>query len=385
MKRITPFSLLMLVLLMTNCIPDSDGPEDPESPTKILLCEINEIEFTTLEDAKLIVVNTKSDWNIATSNNWIILTENKGKGKTGILVGVEKNNSLPRKGKITISTTDTIHEIEIRQAGYQKITYTVNGVEFNLILAPAGKFMMGTTGLNNNSPLRQVKVDSFYICETEVTNALWKAVTGTLPYDTVKAASGLTLSKLDEEPVSYVSWNDVQYFLTALNLKMGLQFRLPTEAEWQYAAWGADQSKGYLYSGSNDLDEVGWYGDNSGKVKHPVKQLYPNEIGLYDMSGNVYEWCNDWYKQYYGDWYSSTTTNFITVENPKGPETGTMKVKRSGYYNSWNVYWGGECAPNERGSLSPICFEMVSQGTVHEEIIYRCESVGFRFVLPVIK
>ncbi|HRZ97182.1 MAG TPA: SUMF1/EgtB/PvdO family nonheme iron enzyme [Paludibacter sp.] len=382
MKKLKLFSFVLLVLLMTNCIPD---PDDPDNPANSVFCEISDIDFTTVKDAKLIVVNTKLDWSIASSNDWIILTENKGKGKTGILVGVENNNSLPRKGRITISTTDSIHEIEIRQAGYHEISYTVSGVGVKLLLAPAGKFMMGTTGNNINSPLRQVKVDSFYICETEVTNALWRAVTSTLPYDTVKAASGLTLSKLDEEPVSYISWNDVQFFLTALNLKLGLQFRLPTEAEWQYAASGADKSKGNLYSGSNDLDEVGWYVDNSGKVKHPVKQLIPNELGLYDMSGNVYEWCNDWYKQYYGDWYGSSTTNFITVENPKGPETGTMKVKRGGYYNSLNVYWGGECAPNERGSLSPICFEITSPGTVHEKVVYRCESVGFRFILPVVK
>jgi len=235
--KINHFILLLLfITVFYSCKPD---PDDPDNHDKTILCETTDVQFTSIKDAKLIIINTKLDWNIATNDDWIKLTENKGKGKTGILVGVDDNNSLPRKGKITITAADSTHEINIIQAGYHSLNYTVNGVELKLFLAPAGKFMMGTTGNNINSPLRQVKVDSFYICETEVTNALWKAVTGTLPYDTVKAANGLTLSKLLNEPVTYISWNDVQKFLTALNLRTGLQFRLPTEAEWQYAASGA--------------------------------------------------------------------------------------------------------------------------------------------------
>lgn len=382
MKKLRLFSLFMLAFLMTNCITD---PDDPNNPANTALCEITDIDFTTAKDAKLIVVNTIFDWNIASGNDWIILTENKGKGKTGILVGVENNNYLPRKGKITISTTDTIHEIEIRQAGYHEINYTVNGLGVKLILAPAGKFMMGTTGNNYSSPLRQVKVDSFYVCETEVTNVLWKAVTGTLPYDTVKAVTGLTLSKLNLEPVTYISWNDVQKFLTALNLTTGQQFRLPTEAEWQYAALGANKSKGYNNSGSNNLDEVAWYRDNASMVKHPVKQLFPNELGLYDMSGNVSEWCKDWYKDYYGEWYSSSPDNYITVENPTGPTSGTYRVKRGGDFMT-SPFWGfSECDVNARSSLIPVCYEEVWQGTIYVRTNYRCDAVGFRFVLPVIK
>jgi formylglycine-generating enzyme required for sulfatase activity len=382
MKKHKYLSFILLVLLMTNCVP---GTDDPDDPVNYPLCEISHIGFTSIKDAKLLIVNTKLEWNVTTSNDWIELTENKGKGKTGFLVGVEDNFSIPRTGKITIATADSTHEIKITQAGNHSLSYSVNGVEVKLFLAPAGKFMMGTTGNNINSPLRQVKVDSFYVCETEVTNDLWKAVTGSLPYDTVKAATGLTLSKLSNEPVTYISWYDVQKFITALNLRIGLQFRLPTEAEWQYAASGANKTKGYVYSGSNSLDEVGWYSDNSDKVKHAVKQLYPNELMLYDMSGNVSEWCNDWYKDYYGEWYGSSPTNYITVENPTGPASGTLRVIRGGNYYS-TVFWGSSiCAPNERGSLSPSCFEVGFPGTVHEQIFYRCESVGFRFVLPAIK
>lgn len=385
MKKIRILTLLILSSIFT-CCDLFNKPDDPDIPLiDKAISDIKDINFSCGKDAKLVVLNTKLDWNITASNDWILLTENKGKGKTGIIVGVENNLFLPRKGKITISTSDTTQVIEIKQAGYHEINYTVKGINFKLILAPAGKFMMGTTGNNNSSPLRQVKVDSFYVCETEVTNELWKAVTGTLPYDTVKAATGLTLSKLNTEPVSYISWNDVQKFLTSINLTTGQQFRLPTEAEWQYAATGANKSKGYVNAGSNNLDEVAWFRDNAGMVKHPVKLLYPNELGLYDMSGNVSEWCNDWYKEYYGEWYSSSPTNFITVENPTGPTTGTYRVTRGGNFMT-SPFWGfSECDVNARSSIVPVCYEVIWPGTVNQTIVYRCESVGFRFILPVIK
>jgi len=385
MKKLNFFSLFLLVLLMTNCNHDSSNPDNPDNPENTAntpLCEISDIEFTSVNDAELIIVNTKLDWNVTASDDWIKLTENKGKGKTGILVGVEDNVSIPRNGKITITTVDSIHEIKISQFGPNSLTYSVGGVEVKLILAPAGQFLMG---LNNNwidGPQRRIKIDSLYICETEVTNELWKAVTGTLPYDTVNAIADITVSKVNLEPVTYISWNDVQKFLTSLNLRTGSQFRLPTEAEWQYAASGANLSKGYIYSGSNNLREVAWYQENSGSAKQPVKQLLPNELMLYDMSGNVSEWCNDWYKDYYGD--DSAPTNNV-VYNPTGPLTGTNRVVRGGNYASSLLLNSSPCNLNARSSICPVCYEVVFPGTVHEKIVYGCGYVGFRFVLPLIK
>ena len=127
------------------------------------------------------------------------------------------------------------------------------------------------------------------------------------------------------KPVERVSWNDCQEFIKKLNLLTGLQFRLPTEAEWEYAARGGSKSQGYKYSGSNNIDDVAWYGDNSSETTHQVgTKKQPNELGIYDMSGNVWEWCSDWYSDSY---YSSSPTT-----NPTGPTTGYDRVDRGG---SW--------------------------------------------------
>ena len=128
--------------------------------------------------------------------------------------------------------------------------------------------------------------------------------------------------KGDNLPVEQVSWNDIQEFITKLNTMTGKTFRLPTEAEWEYAARGGNKSKGYKYSGSNTLDNVAWYTNNSSSKTHPVGQKQPNELGLYDMSGNVWEWCQDWY----GSYSSSSQTN------PTGPSSGSYRVLRGG---SW--------------------------------------------------
>ena len=127
-------------------------------------------------------------------------------------------------------------------------------------------------------------------------------------------------------PVIHVSWNDATEYCKWLSKKTGKNFRLPTEAEWEYAASGSNKSRGYTYAGSNDLDEVAWYEFNSGSKTHPVGQKEPNELGLYDMSGNVWEWCNDWYDP---DYYKNSPGN-----NPKGPSSGSYRVLRGG---SWNI------------------------------------------------
>jgi formylglycine-generating enzyme required for sulfatase activity len=128
-----------------------------------------------------------------------------------------------------------------------------------------------------------VILSSYYIGVTEVTQALWQAVMGNNP----------SYYKGDNRPVESVSWNDCQEFIKKLNSLTGRTFRLPTEAEWEYAARGGNRSKGYKYSGSNKLSEVAWYTDNSRAITHQVAGKIPNELGLYDMSGNIWELCND--------------------------------------------------------------------------------------------
>ena len=197
-------------------------------------------------------------------------------------------------------------------------TYTANGVSFQMIAVEGGTFQMGsTTGDSDEKPVHEVKVNSFSIGQTEVTQELWEAVMGTNP-------SNFKGNKL---PVEKVSWNDCQTFITKLNQLTGKTFRLPTEAEWEFAARGGNQSLGYTYSGSNAIDDVAWYTSNSNSTTHEVATKAPNELGIYDMSGNVWEWCQDWYGS---DYYSSSVIN-----NPTGPSSGSVRVCRGGgWYGS---------------------------------------------------
>ena len=189
----------------------------------------------------------------------------------------------------------------------------------NMAYVKGGTFTMGATSEQQNpydgeKPTHRVSLSSFYIGKYEVTQALWKAVMGSNP----------SHFEGDNLPVENVSWNDCQTFLRKLNAMTGKNFRLPTEAEWEFAARGGNRSRGYQYSGSNVLSDVAWYDDNSGMKTHNVGTKAPNELGIYDMSGNVREWCQDWKKSY----SSSAQTN------PKGPSSGSYRVFRGGSWGS---------------------------------------------------
>ena len=203
----------------------------------------------------------------------------------------------------------------------EKQTFTVNGVSFNMVKVNGGTFMMGATteqedGADSDEyPVHQVTLSDYYIGETEVTQELWTAVMGNNPsYFTGSA----------QLPVEQVSWNDCQKFITKLNSLTGQHFSLPTEAEWEFAARGGNASRGYTYSGSNDLDEVGWYIYNSSGHPHDVATKSPNELGLFDMSGNVCEWCQDWY----GPFSNEAQTNPLV-------SSGSERVARSGDYGGF--------------------------------------------------
>ena len=195
-------------------------------------------------------------------------------------------------------------------------TFYANGVPFDMVEVRGGTFRMGATSeqgsdaLDNEKPVHSVTLSGYYIGKTEVTQALWEAVMGNNP----------SRFKGDNLPVDWVSWNDCQEFIRKLNALTGQHFRLPTEAEWEFACRGGNNSRGYKYSGSNNLGSVAWYDDNSGVKTHPVATKSPNELGIYDMSGNVWEWCADWY----GDYSSGAQTN------PKGPYGGSYRVYRGG-------------------------------------------------------
>ena len=219
---------------------------------------------------------------------------------------------------------------------FKNQTITVNRVSFTMIAVEGGTFQMGATSEQGSdayfseSPVHSVTLSSYYIGETEVTQELWEAVMGSNPS---------FYEGYPQRPVETVSWNDCQEFITKLNNLTGKNFRLPTEAEWEYAARGGNKSQGYKYSGSNTIVNVAWYTSNSGSETHDVKTKQANELGIYDMSGNVYEWCYDWY----GIYSSSSQTN------PTGPSSGSHRVSRGGgWYDD-----AGSCRVSSRDGNSP--------------------------------
>lgn len=223
-----------------------------------------------------------------------------------------------------------------------------NGITIDMVKVDAGSFMMGATSEMQNpygdeTPVHQVILtNDYYMGKYEVTLALWQAVMGNNP----------SKFKGDNLPVESVSWKDCQKFISKLNKKTGRKFRLPTEAEWEYAARGGKKSRGYQYSGSSNISDVAWYAGNSSNKTHPVGTKQANELGLYDLSGNVWEWCQDCH----GSYVSSSQTN------PIGVESGTFRVRRGG---SWlNSAWG--CRSSYRYCDAPD---------------YRFNYIGLRLVL----
>lgn len=223
-----------------------------------------------------------------------------------------------------------------------------NGIFIDMVKVKASTFKMGATSEMQNpwddeKPVREVILtNDYYIGKYEVTQSLWQAVMGTNP----------SYFKGDNLPVEQVSWDNCLEFISKLNSLTGRKFRLPTEAEWEYAARGGKKSRGYQYSGSFNISDVAWYNGNSGNKIHPVGMKQANELGVYDMSGNVNEWCQDWY----GSYVSSSQTN------PLGANSGSFRVCRGG---SW--YFGTvNCRSSFRSRSNPDT---------------RSRYIGFRLVL----
>lgn len=200
-------------------------------------------------------------------------------------------------------------------------TFTVRGVSFGMVHVEGGKFVMGAKeneegAFSNEEPAHEVTLSDYWIGETPVTRALWRAVMGDIP----------SYSNRMLHPVVYVTWIDCQKFIKRINELTGKKFHLPTEEQWEFAARGGNKSKGFNFAGSNEINDVAWYEANSEYKTHPVGKKHPNELGLYDMSGNVWEWCQDWFDTYYNynlGQYKSTN-----------PTTDSYGVCRGGSSNS---------------------------------------------------
>ena len=205
----------------------------------------------------------------------------------------------------------------------------LNGSFFEMCFVEGGTFMMGSdTGQADETPVHEVTLSDYYIGQTEVTQHLWKKVMG--DENNPSATKGNNL------PVTNITWDEAQTFVERLSELTGMRFRLPTEAEWEYAARGGQKSKGYTYAGSNDIDEVGWYNGNSSNKTHAVGQKQPNELGIYDMTGNVWEYCSDWHMPYSAQ----------AQTNPTGAVTGEKHVLRGGCYH----YDSKNCTSTNRHS-----------------------------------
>lgn len=213
--------------------------------------------------------------------------------------GVEKKKTKKEKGKLQLVNQQLL-----------------DSISQNMVWVTGGKYIMGSfSGDSDEKPEHEVIVDGFAISKYPVTQRQWMVIMGSYSGE---------FAGCDQCPVDMISWDDAQRFIKKLNLLTGKHYALPTEAEWEYAAKGGLKTAGYRYSGSNNIDAVGWHSGNSGRHPHPVGEKEPNELGLYDMTGNVWEWCQDWYNKNY---YELQNRN-----NPMGPESGRSRVRRGG---SW--------------------------------------------------
>ena len=246
-----------------------------------------------------------------------IICNNKEKNRTYVLrpVNVMEYRADLNQLKNIIQNKDN-------NKGIVVLTVNIKGVRFNMIHVQGGSFSMGATAeqtihvMDKEKPVHTITLDDYYIGQTEVTQALWEAVMGSNPSQHVG----------DNLPVEMVTWEDCHRFTNKLQELTGLPFRLPTEAEWEYAARGGQQSTGFQFSGDSILKNVGWYGKNALHVTQYVGSKQMNELGLYDMSGNVWEWVEDWM----GDYSEEPQTN------PRGPEKGEDNIMRGGSVYSFD-------------------------------------------------
>ena len=240
-------------------------------------------------------------------------------------VTISEGQTMSISGTLTSNTASSSNgyasSSSVSSGGNEISIPVKNGITIDMVKVEAGTFMMGATSEMENpysweKPVHQVTLtNDYYIGKYEVTQALWQSVMGSNPSE----------FKGDNLPVEQVSWNDGQEFISKLNRMTGRKFRLPTEAEWEYAARGGKMSRGYQYSGSSNISDVAWYDGNSGSKTHPVGTKQANELGIYDMTGNVWEWCQD----RYGSYVSSSQ------KNPTGTVRGSNRVYRGG---GWDIF-----------------------------------------------
>lgn len=353
-KILTMLAVLTIVLLASSCMkdmPDSlngysvskgvkGSGSEPTQESKVLKSSVENLSFSSYSGNQSFAISSNTSWTISSDQSWCTVGSSSGSGSGTVTVRVSENTSTySRTATITVRAGDISQTITVTQSGatpvdQSEVTFSVNGVSFKMIRVKGGTFTMGKNySFSEERPAHSVTVSTYYIGETEVTQELWQAVMGDNPSIFIGS----------KKPVNHVSWNDCQDFVTRLNSRLGQSFRMPTEAEWEFAARGGNNSRGYEYAGSDMPNDVAWYWNNSGDRYidadyntdfdlgtnnnlrvHDVKTKMANELGIYDMSGNVEEWCQD----FYGYYSNSNQTN------PTGPTSGSARVFRGGSFGS---------------------------------------------------
>lgn len=262
-------------------------------------------------------------------------------------------------GRNTGGTTVVLGNAGRFSAG-QDFIETALGLNMKMVYVEGGEFLMGATaeqgsdGVSDEYPIRRVKLNSFYIGECEIAQAQWITVMGASIQQQASKAGASAIRGIGPNcPMYYVTWEDASAFCKELSRVTGKTYRLPTEAQWEYAARGGKKAVGTKYSGSGSIDAVAWYHRNSGWSLHAVKNKDVNELGIYDMSGNVWEWCSDWYSYRY---------DANDTDNPMGPSSGSYRVLRGG---SWK---------------DDACFCRVSKRSIISSD-HRGDYNGFRVVM----
>jgi len=346
MKRLRTL-LAMVMLAMLNVVLSSCPDDGNDKDEAMLEVSPENISLDSNGEGTL-SISTNGMWSVSTGAEWLTFSTMSGVGSSSITIRTIGNSTSDRTAIVTIKCESISRQVVVTQIGTpatptgpqdptnpSKQTYNVAGVSFNMVRVDGGTSWMGATAEqvddadSDEKPVHQVTLNAYYIGETEVTQELWNVVMGSNP----SSFNG------NKRPVERVSWNDCQDFIAKLNQMTGQKFRLPTEAEWEFAARGGTKSQGYKYAGSNTIGDVAWYSGNSNETTHDVGTKQANELGIYDMSGNVFEWCQDWF-----DDYSSNAQT-----SPSGPSTGSNRVRRGG---SWSLN-ARYCRVSRRRSSTP--------------------------------
>ncbi len=334
--------------------------KDFDFESNSVMRETDKAKLATLSDVDYICVSRVAK----DGDNYYILSKliNKSNGEVSSPTDVYVQGGL---GKLNESCKDLAERMTSKMSGRkisgvssspspsQSYTETAWNINMKMVWVEGGDFLMGCTSEQGSScntdeqNVRRVTVDGYYIAMVEVTQSQWEKVMGTTIYQQKSKTGGSNVYGTGPDyPMYYVSWEEAMDFCRQLSQKTGRKYTLPTEAQWEYAARGGKNPDGTKYAGRSSVDAVAWYDGNSGSSTHPVATKQPNALGLYDMSGNVWEWCRDWYSA----GYAGYDTN-----NPQGPESGSYRVYRGG---SWNgdasgcrVSFRTDCTPSYRDNF----------------------------------